>query len=234
MKYVADPSILAYIKNICDEVLDESYDPNSVDITTRMFKAIRVIGEIDRITRLLQKLPWSSQIKFSTELDILNNTVKKLSEDTPTSLQFSAYKEPDSVNHPYVKLLRNYLNNGIDLERSIRMVAKTTGVLAHRLKKFYDDNGIDLETLGSTEVVDTAYQSGISSAKIDSSINNMYEQANSKYVNTSEFESFIKGFSSVAQFSEDAIDFEIMKNGIVQYSKSLDTSTIDNLRKYFN
>jgi len=231
MKYTSNPTVLVYIDKMVKGILDPSFDALSLPIQTRMFKSMRLIGEIDRLTRFLQVVPTTIQVKLMSEIDRINNAVKVLSEDVPTSEQFSAIDK--SINHPYVKLLLENINRGFTVDQSIKAIAQTTGEPELLIKRFMDDNGIDLNALSNTQVIKESYQSGISSANIDKTIENMYEQAKAKCSTESEYESFIKGFSSIANFSSDVIDFEIMKNKVVNYSKTLDITILPKLQKYF-
>lgn len=221
-----------YVENKVNEILVDSFDVLSCSIVTRMYLCTKIIGEIDRLTKMVQILPVTVQTTVRDSIDKLNSAVKKLSEDVPVSQQFSNVELPkDKVellkSHPYVKLLNVYKSKGFNLDRAIDLVADQVGTTEGALTKFVKNNNIKY---GFDTVAKDAYVAGVESAKVKSTIDNMYESAE-KYRLTDplKFNSFVMGFSSVANFSKATLDEEFIKYKIIQYSNTLDTSILSDI-----
>jgi len=221
MEYTSDIcTVNKFESDISNKVNAPDFNNDIWSIPTRMHYCMLMIAEVDRLTKLLQILPQVQQYKAQNYIDQLNTAVKKLSIDVPHTEQFSEVKEIDN-SHPYIKLMNSFKNKGFDFDRALDMTAGNVGVSSLTLTKFLEDNGITRDKY--IKLDNNAYNAGIDAAKFNKTVDEMYDKAKPYLHDAKCYLSFIKGFSSIANFSEDIVNSEILKDYIVNYSESFDS-----------
>lgn len=225
MEYKPYYAVHDYEDNIARKVLSDGFDAEKVELATRMYYCMRLIGEIDRLYKLqghTNNEP--TMYAINSNVNRLNHAVRRLSladiPGKPAEFSENPIKDiNDNSEHPFIKMLNKYKNNGVPFSNALDLISGSTGQSTITLTKWYGDNGISKETYIIND--GNAYKAGITAAKINACIDKMYDTAKSFMHDASSYLSFMKGFSEASGIDENTWCNRI-KDYVTQYSESFD------------
>lgn len=232
MEYKPYYAVHDFEDNIARKVLVEGFDVEKVELATRMYYCMKLIGEIDRLYKLqCTSNNEPTMYAIQNNIDRLNQAVKRLSladiPGKPADFSENPIKDiNNNTEHPFIKMLNKYKESGVPFESAVELVSGAAGQSSVTLTKWYGNNGICKETY----IIDNgdAHKAGITAAKINACIDNMYEKAKPFLHDASSYLSFMKGFSEVSGIDENAWCNRV-QDYVTQYSDSFDENIMSKI-----
>lgn len=225
MEYKTYYAVHDFEDNIARDTEKEGFNPSAIEVATRMYYCMKLLGEIDRLYKIQPTYPTVIQLRIQDSIDRLNQAVKKLSQaDIPGKPAEFSQKD----NHPYIDMLNKFKDNGLAFDRAVIATASAVGLDPAILTRWYADNGISDKTY--IVINDESYKAGVNAAKINNCIEDMYEKAKPYMHDASSYLSFMKGFSEVSGIKEDTW-YNNIQSYVTQYSESFDTDIMSKVVK---
>lgn len=151
---------------VLNEVLTS--DCKNLSIATLMHYSVLLRSARMRVEQQLAIAPISIQTVLMKYDDEINAALLKLSAIVGASRTVKLETPDELVNHPYIKVIGDYLVKGFDEDRAIKAAAVFIGIPEPRLRQFLDSHSVKVVS-NNEEAVQKGILLANENADLDSS-----------------------------------------------------------------